>query len=69
MEESTAEPPAAIANHRQGISDVTTCSEREQQHEQECPAAYRSGRCVGASELEGLGIGAGRKLRIPLRGG
>jgi hypothetical protein len=57
VEESTPEPPAATANHRRGISDVTTRSEREQQHEQERPAARRRRRGIGASELEGLGIG------------
>jgi len=29
VEESTPEPPAATVNHRRGISDVTTRSERE----------------------------------------
>jgi hypothetical protein len=81
VEESTPEPPAATANHRRGISDVTTRSEREQQHEQERPAARRSRRRVGASELDGLGIGGGeeaqgtsegrtthtRKIRAPRR--
>jgi hypothetical protein len=57
VEESTPEPPAATANHRRGISDVTTRSEREQQHEQERPAARRRRRGIGAGELEGLGIG------------
>ena len=61
VEESTPEPPAATANHRRGISDVTTRSEREQQHEQERPAARRGGRRVGASELEGLGIRDGEE--------
>jgi hypothetical protein len=56
VEESTPEPPAATVNHRRGISDVITRSEREQQHEQERPAARRGGRRIGASELEGLGI-------------
>ena len=60
MEESIPEPGAATANHRRGISDVTTRSEREQQHEEERPATRRGGRRVGASELEGLGIGGGR---------
>jgi hypothetical protein len=69
VEESTPEPPAAAANHRRGISDVITRSEREQQHEQERPAARRGGRRVGASELEGLGIGVERKPKGPLRGG
>ena len=63
MEESTPEPPAATANHRREISDVITRSEREQQHEQERPAARRSGRRVGASELEGLGIGVGEEAQ------
>jgi len=79
VEESAPEPPAATANHRRGISDVTTRSEREQQHEQERPAARRGGRRVGASELEGLGIGKEaqgtsegrvtrtRKIRAPRR--
>jgi hypothetical protein len=69
VEESTPEPPAATANHRQGISDVITRSECEQQHEQERPAARRGGRGVGASELEGLGIGVGEEAQGPLRGG
>jgi hypothetical protein len=47
VEESTPEPRAATANHRWGISDVTI---REQQHEQEHPAARRGGRRVNASE-------------------
>ena len=59
MEETTPEPAAATANHRRGISDVTTRSEHEQQHEQERPALRRGGRRVGVSELEGLGIGGG----------
>jgi hypothetical protein len=63
VEESTPEPPAAAANHRRGISDVITRSEREQQHEQERPAARRGGRRVGASELEGLGIGGGEEAQ------
>jgi hypothetical protein len=60
---------------------VTTRSEREQQREQERPAAHRGGRRVGASELEGLGVGGGveaqgisegriprtRKIRAPRR--
>ena len=54
--EDTPQPPAAAANHRRGISDVTTRSEREQEHEQERPAARRSGKRVGANELEGLDI-------------
>src|SRR5271170_6776257 len=49
VEESTPEPPAATANHRPGISDVTTRSKCEQQHEQERPATRRGGRRVGAS--------------------
>ena len=57
MEESTLEPPAATTNHIRGISDVTTCSGREQRHKQERPAARRGGRGVDSSELEGLGIG------------
>jgi hypothetical protein len=63
VEESTPEPSAATANHRRGISDVTTRSEREQQHEQERPAVRRGGRRVGASELEGLGIGGGEEAK------
>jgi len=63
VEESTPEPPAATANHRRGISDMTTRSEREQQHEQERPAARRSGRRVGASKLEGLGIRDGKEAQ------
>jgi hypothetical protein len=55
-DEGTPQPLAVAANHRRGISDVTTRSEREQEHEQERPAARRGGRRVGASELEGLGI-------------
>ena len=56
MEESAPEPSAATANHKRGISDVTTRSEREQQYEQARPAVLRGGIRVGASELEGLGI-------------
>jgi hypothetical protein len=81
VEESTPEPSAATANHKRGISDVTTRSEREQQREQESPAARHGGRCVGASELEGLGVRGGeeaqgiskgripraRKIRAPRR--
>jgi len=52
-DEGTPQPPAAAADHRRGISDVTTRSEREQEHEQERPAARRR---VGAGELEGLSI-------------
>ena len=63
MEENTPEPPAATANHRRGISDVTTRSEREQQHEQERPATRRGGRRVGASKLEGLGIRGGEETQ------
>jgi hypothetical protein len=63
VEESTPESPAATANHRRGISDVITRSEREQQHEQERPAARRGSRRVGASELEGLGIGVGKEAQ------
>jgi hypothetical protein len=63
VEESTPEPPTATVNHRRGISDVTTRSERKQQHEQERPAARRGGRRVGASELEGLGIGDGEEAQ------
>jgi hypothetical protein len=63
VEESTPEPSAAIANHKRGISDVTTRSEREQQHGQERPAARHSGRRVGASELEGLGIRGGQEAQ------
>src|SRR5437588_8754193 len=44
--EESSESPAATANHRQGISNVTTRSEREQQHEQERPAARCGGGCV-----------------------
>jgi hypothetical protein len=65
VEKSTPEPPAAAANHRRGISDVITGSEREQQHEQERPAARRGGRRVGASELEGLGIRGGEEEAPP----
>jgi hypothetical protein len=81
VEESTPEPPTTTANHRRGISDVTTRSEREQQHEQERPAVRRGGRRVGAGELKGLGIRDGeeaqgasegrvtrtRKIRAPRR--
>ena len=69
VEESTPEPPAATVNHRRGISDVTTRSEHEQQHEQERPAARRGGRRVSASELQGLGIRVEKKPRWPLGGG
>jgi hypothetical protein len=58
--ENTPEPPDATANHRPGISNVTTHSEREQQHERERAAARCGGRRVSASGLEGLGI-AGRE--------
>src|SRR5271170_7319637 len=53
-----APPPAsdavkpATALHKRGVSDVTTRSEREAEHEQERPAR----RAVGAQELAGLGI-------------
>jgi hypothetical protein len=63
VEESTPEPPAATVDHRRGISDVITRSEREQQHEQERSAARRGGRRVGASELEGLGIRGGEETQ------
>jgi hypothetical protein len=63
VEESTPEPPAVTVNHRRGISDVTTRSEREQQHEQEHPATRRGKRRVGASELEGLGIRGGEEAQ------
>jgi hypothetical protein len=62
VEESAPEPSAATANHKRGISDVTR-SEREQQREQERPAARRGGRRVGASELEGLGVGVGEEAQ------
>jgi hypothetical protein len=42
---------------------VTTRSEREQQHEQERPAARRVGRRVGANGLEGVGIGGGEEAQ------
>jgi hypothetical protein len=77
VEESTPEPRATTANDRRGVSDVTTHSEREQQHKQERPAARRGERRVGASELEGLGTRGGveakgrvtrtRKIRAPRR--
>ena len=81
VEESTPDPPAATANHKWGISDVTTRSKREQQHEQKRPAARRGGRRIDASELERLGVGGGeeaqrtsegrvtrtRKIRAPCR--
>jgi hypothetical protein len=63
VEEGSPEPPAATTNHRPGISDVTTRSKREQQHEQECPATRRCRRRVGASELERLGIGGGEEAQ------
>ena len=44
-------------------ADVTTRSEREEQHEQARPAARRGGKRVGASELEGLGIGGGEEAK------
>jgi hypothetical protein len=64
-DEGTLQPPApaAVANHRRGISDVIPRSEREQEHERERPAARRGGRRVGASELEGLGIGGGEEAQ------
>lgn len=79
--ESTPQPHTAVANHKRGISDVTTRSEREQEYEKERPAARYGGRRVGASELEGLGIEVGeeaqgasegrvtrtRKIRAPRR--
>jgi hypothetical protein len=68
VEESTPEPPATTVNHRRGISDVTTRSEREQQHEQERPAVRRGGRRVGASELEGLGIRVGEEAQETVEG-
>ena len=42
---------------------MTTRSKREQQHEQERPAARHGGRRVGANELEGLGIGGGEEAQ------
>jgi hypothetical protein len=57
VEESKPEAPAATTNHKRGVSDVTTRSERERQHEQERPAARRGGRRVGANELKGLDVG------------
>jgi hypothetical protein len=57
VEESTLELPTATTNHIQGISDVTTRSECEQQREQERPVARRGGRRVGASGLEGSALG------------
>jgi len=68
VEEGTPEPPAATANHKRGISDVTTRSEREQQHEQERLAARRGGRRVGASELGGLGIRDGEEAQGTSKG-
>ena len=79
--ESTPQPHTAGANHKRGISDVTTRSEREQEYEKERPAARYGGRRVGVSELEGLGIEVGeesqgasegrvtrtRKIRAPRR--
>ena len=81
MEESTRESPAATTSHRRRVSGVTTCSEREQQYEQERLAARRGGRRVSASELKGPGIEGGeeaqgtsegratstRKIRAPSR--
>jgi hypothetical protein len=69
VKKSIPEPPAVTANHRWGTSDVTTRSEHEQQHEQERPAARRGGRGVGASELEGLGIGDGEEAQGTSEGG
>ena len=66
MEESAPEPSAATVNHKRGISDVTTRSEREQQHEQERPATRRGGRRINASKLERLGIKGGEEAREPL---
>jgi hypothetical protein len=43
------------------ISDVTTRSKREQQHEQGRPAAHRGRRHVSVSEPKGLGIGGGEE--------
>ena len=68
-EESTLELPAATTNHIQGISDMTTRSECEQQYEQERPVARRGGRRVGASELGDSALGVERRPRGPLRGG
>lgn len=51
-----------------GISDVITRSRREQQHEQEYPAARRGGRCVSASELVGFGTGGGEEARGTSKG-
>jgi hypothetical protein len=68
VEESTPELPAAMTNHMGGLSDVTTRSRREQQHEQECPAARRGGRCVSASELVGFGTGGGEEARGTSKG-
>jgi hypothetical protein len=62
-EQNERERPAATANHRRGISDVMPRSEREEQHEQARPAARRGGKRVGASELEGLGIGGGEEAK------
>ena len=62
-EQDERERPAATANHRRGISDVMPRSEREEQHEQARPAARRGGKRVGASELEGLGIGGGEEAK------
>ena len=53
----------ATALHKRGVSDVTTRSEREAEHEQERPAQRAVGvqerparRAVGTQELVGLGI-------------
>jgi hypothetical protein len=40
----------------------------EQQHEQARPAARRGRRRVGASELEGLGIGGGQEAQGTFEG-
>jgi hypothetical protein len=60
---STPEPLAAIVNHRRGIFNVTTRSERKQQYEQKRPAARRGRRRVGASKLKGLSIGGGEEAQ------
>ena len=62
-DEGTPQPLVAAANHRRGISDVTTRSEREQEHEQERPAR-RGGRRIGTSELEGLDIEVGEVSEV-----
>jgi hypothetical protein len=63
-DEGTPQPPVTTANHRRGISDVTTRSEREQEHEQERPAARRSRRHISANELEGLDIEVGEVSEV-----